>query len=125
MSNQVRLSMNESLEKAFQTANFMASLTGQRKLALEEYKQGLIHYQSGASFTITRELINFVKLLLDSEYTQDVVLIDDNDMPVQIKDVQEFYDNILDQYFQSANQYFSKYSALKKQRKVEDLVKYD
>ncbi len=117
--------MNESLEKAFQTANFMASLTGQRKLALEEYKQGLIHYQSGASFTITRELINFVKLLLDSEYSQDIVLIDDNDMPVQIKDVQEFYDNILDQYFQSANQYFSKYSALKKQRKVEDLVKYD
>jgi hypothetical protein len=46
-------------------------------------------------------------------------------MPVQIKDVQEFYDNILDQYFQSSNQYFSKYSALKKQRKVEDLVKYD
>jgi len=117
--------MNESLEKAFQTANFMASLTGQRKLALEEFNQSLIHYQSGASFTITRELISFVKLLLDSEYTEDVVLIDDNNMPVQIKDVQEFYDNILNQYFQSSNQYFSKYSALKKQRKVEDLVKYD
>ena len=49
--------MTESLEKAFQTANFMASLTGQRKLALEEFNQGLIFYQSGASFTIQRELV--------------------------------------------------------------------
>ena len=117
--------MTESLEKAFQTANFMASLTGQRKLALEEFNQGLIFYQSGASFTIRRDLITFVKLVLDSGYTEDVVFIDDNQMPVQIKDVQEFYNNILDQYFQASNQYFSKYSSLKKQRKVEDLVKYD
>lgn len=117
--------MTESLEKAFQTANFMASLTGQRKLALEEFNQGLIFYQSGASFTIKRELIAFVKLLLESGYTENVVLIDDNSMPVQISDVQEFYDNLLDQYFQASNQYFSKYSSLKKQRKVEDLVKHE
>ena len=117
--------MDERLEKAFQTANFMASLTGQRKIALEEFQQGLIYYQSGASFTVTRELLSFVKLLIDSGYTEDTVLIDDNSMPVQIKDLQAFYDNILDQYFQSANQYFVEYTNLKRQRKVEDLIKYD
>lgn len=117
--------MDERLEKAFQTANFMAALTGQRKLALEEFQQGLIYYQSGASFTITRDLMCFVKMLIDSGYTEDTVLIDDNNMPVQIKDLQDFYDNILDQYFQSANQYYIKYADLKKQRKVEDLIKYE
>jgi hypothetical protein len=117
--------MDERLEKAFQTANFMASLTGQRKLALEEFQQGLIYYQSGASFTVTKDLLSFVKLLIDSGYSEDTVLIDDNNMPVKITDLQSFYENILDQYFQSANSYYVKYTNLKRQRKVEDLVKYD
>jgi hypothetical protein len=117
--------MDERLEKAFQTANFMAALTSQRKLALEEFQQSLIYYQSGASFTITRDLMSFVKMLIDAGYTEDTVLIDDNNMPVQIKDLQEFFNNILDQYYQGANQYYTKYADLKKQRKVEDLIKYE
>ena len=37
--------MDERLEKAFQTANFMATLNLSRKTALEEFKQNLIFYQ--------------------------------------------------------------------------------
>ena len=47
------------------------------------------------------------------------------DQRTLIRMYQAFYDNILDQYFQSANQYFVKYTNLKRQRKVEDLIKYD
>lgn len=113
--------MDERIEKAFQTANFMATLSNLRKTALEEYQQSLIYYSQGSSFTVTRELIVFVHTLIELGNTESIIL-DDNYIPLKITNLQEFLDNLQDLYKQATNEYLSKYASIKSKRKVEDLV---
>jgi hypothetical protein len=113
--------VDERIEKAFQTANFMATLSNLRKTALEEYQQSLIYYFQGSSFTVTRELIVFVHTLIELGNTESIIL-DDNHIPLKINNLQEFLGNLQDLYQQSTNEYLSKYASIKSKRKIEDLV---
>jgi hypothetical protein len=115
--------MDNKLEKAFQTANLMATLANQRRSAFEEFEQNLIYYTNGSSFLITKELIAFVKSMVDLNYTKNVVVIDDNGIPVSIEDLNLFLTNIIDQYYRVANEYFAVYSNIRSKRKIEDLIK--
>lgn len=113
--------MDEKLEKAIQTANYMASLTSQKKLALEEFNQNIVYYYNGSSFTASRELINFLKTILDTG-AQSFVLLDDNNIPIEIENIRDFFDKVLNIYLDASYSYFKTYADLKKKRKVEDLV---
>ncbi len=113
--------MDERLEKAFQTANYMASLSNLRRVILEEFNQSLVYYTQGATFTVNKELISFVKVLIDIGNTESVIL-DDNNIPVNITDLQEFFTKILSVYAEATNEYLVKYAELKIKRKVEALV---
>ena len=53
--------MDEKIEKAFAVANYMVTLSNQRRLILEEFNQKTIYYTNGATFKVTPELINFTK----------------------------------------------------------------
>lgn len=117
--------MDERLEKALEFSNYMVTLNNQKRLIKEKYFEDLIYFRSGCQFTVTKELITFVGLLVDRGNDTDVVLTDDNDIPAKIDDLKEFYDEILDIYFTASNDYFSQYNSLKKQRKVQSLVGYD
>jgi hypothetical protein len=113
--------VDERLEKAFQTANYMASLSNLRRVALEEFKQGLIYYFQGSSFTVSRELIVFVHTLTELGNTESVIL-DDNNIPLNITNLKEFLTNILNVYGLATNAYLAKYSEIKSKRRVEGLV---
>lgn len=114
--------MDERLEKAFQTANFMATLTNQRRAAFEEFSQNMIFYTKGSSFVITKELISFVHALLSQGFNENVVLIDDNGIPVSIDNLAEFQKSIVEQYHTASAEYYSMYTKIKSKRKAEDLV---
>lgn len=113
--------MDERLEKAFQTANYMASLSNLRRVALEEYKQNLIFYFQGSSFTVTRELIVFVHTLTELGNTESVIL-DDNNIPLNVANLKEFLDKIVNTYALATNAYLAKYGEIKSKRRVEGLV---
>lgn len=113
--------MDERIEKAFQTANFMATLSNLRKTALEEYQQSLIYYFQGSSFTVSRELIVFVHTLTELGNKESIIL-DDNNIPLNITNLTEFLTNILSVYGQATNTYLSKYGSIRSKRKVEDLI---
>lgn len=113
--------MDERLEKAFQTANYMASLSNLRRVALEEYKQNLIYYSQGSSFTVTRELIVFVHTLTELGNTESIIL-DDNNIPLNVVNLKEFLDNILNVYGSATNKYLAKYGEIKSKRRVEGLI---
>lgn len=114
--------MDERTEKAFQVANYFATLSSQKKVILEEFNQKLIHYQNGGTFKITRELIAFVKLMLDRGIDTDVMLLDDNNIPIKIDNLAEFYETIFSSYFEAINEYASKYHSIRTKRKVQDLI---
>jgi hypothetical protein len=114
--------MDENIEKAFEMANYMATLTNQRRLIQEELSQRLVYYVNGGTFKITPELINFTKTVLDLGHDTEVIFLDENKLPIVVADVQDFLDNLVSIYFESINNYHAKYAELKSKRQVEALV---
>jgi len=113
--------MDEQLQKAFDIANYMTTLASQKKILFEQYSQNTAFFYNGASFQVTRELINFTKTLIDLGQL-DAVLVDDNNLPVDITDLNKFLEDILNVYALATNEYHSQYQKLKTSRSVESLV---
>jgi hypothetical protein len=114
--------MDERIEKAFDVANYMATLSNRRRIILEEYEQKLVYYINGGTFKISPELISFVKLVLDSGRSEDIAFVDTNNFPIIVNDVSKFFDDITEIYFQSVNEYSVKYADIKNKRSVKDIV---
>jgi hypothetical protein len=114
--------MDEKIEKAFEVVNYMATLSNQRRLLAEEVNQKLIYYINGSTFKITPTLINFTKLTIDLKRTTNAVFVDDNNNPVVVADVQEFFDSITKQYFEVIDNYSTRFLAIKSKRKISDLI---
>jgi hypothetical protein len=114
--------MDERLEKALEFANFMVTLNNQKRALKEKYHTDCVYYQNGGTFTITKDLITFIKTLVDMGNTTDVVVIDDNDLPIRVSDLNQFLDDLLDQYFIASNSYYNDYQLLKKNRSIEALT---
>lgn len=114
--------MDERIEKAFEVANYMATLSNQRRLMLEEFNQKLIYYINGATFKITPDLICLSKAWIDKGLVKDVVFIDSNDFPVLINDLNEFFNSITDQYVSAITEYNNKFVDLKVKRKISAII---
>jgi hypothetical protein len=113
--------MNDKLSKALDIANYMVTLANEKKIIFEEYKQNLTHFSNGNTFFVSRELINFVKTLIDLGQT-DAVILDDNNIPVDIENLAQFLETLLSVYTMAVNQYQTKYQALKNNRSVESIL---
>ena len=114
--------MDERIQKAFETANYMTTLASQKQILKEEFYQNLIHYHNGGIFTATRELINFVKTLVDMGNNSSAVLIDNNELPVDIIDLSKFLEDLLSKYHFAVNGYYTRYDQLRKNRTVEGVL---
>lgn len=114
--------MDEKIEKAFDVANYMASLSNQRRVILEEFSQKTVYYVNGGTFKITPELISFVNLTYTEGYIEDIAFIDSNNFPVVINDVKAFYNDIVNIYYSSINEYAAKFAEIKNKRKIEDIT---
>ena len=113
--------MSEKLDKAFEIANYMTALASQKQILKEEFHQNLIHYHNGGMFTVTRELINFLKTLIDLE-KHSTVLVDDNELPIDIEDADKFFNDIVSKYQFAINGYYTQYTRLRNSRTVQGLV---
>jgi hypothetical protein len=113
--------MDEQLQKAFDIANYMTTLASQKKVLFEQYLQNTVFFYNGASFRVTRELINFTKTLIDLGQS-DTVLIDDNNLPTNITELDKFLQDLLNVYTLATNEYYTQYQKLKTNRSVESLV---
>lgn len=113
--------MDNRLEKALEFSKYMTTLSNQRRLLHEKYLENSIHYLNGGKFTVNKELINFCNML--SLNNQDTaILIDDNNMPVEISNVNKFLEDILDIYFTTTQEYFIQFNKLKSNRTVEGML---
>lgn len=113
--------MDERLEKALDFSNYMVTMYNQKRSLKEKFYQDLIYYYNGAQFTVTKDLISFCNVM-NINNQDEMVLVDDNDVPVIIDDLQEFIKNISDIYFTASNNYIYNYNKLKNNRSVEKLV---
>jgi hypothetical protein len=113
--------MDIRLEKALEFANYMNMLNNQKRILKEKFLENTVHYLNGGKFTVTKELINFCNTLLTNNQTE-VILLDDNDTPVQIDNLQKFFQDLIDIYVQNTNSYFTEYTKLKNKRYPKGLV---
>ena len=117
--------MDERLQKALDFSNYMVTLNNQKRVYKQQYRENIVYYFNRGQFTVTQTLITFVNMLVEKSITEDVVLIDDNETPILIEDLEEFSQNILNQYFSVTNQYYADFAQLLNKRNVEKLVGYD
>jgi hypothetical protein len=61
-------------------------------------------------------------MLIDQGRTENVPMIDQNENPVLIPNLNEFRDEILDRYFTSTYEYHDEYQKIKASRTVEKLL---
>jgi hypothetical protein len=113
--------MDERLEKALDFSNYMVTLNNQKRVAKEKFLENCVHYLNGGKFTVNRELITFCQIIVNRELNS-AILIDDNDTPIEIEEMDKFLDDILDIYFTTSYQYLDSYTEIKKNRKIEGLV---
>lgn len=114
--------MDERLEKALDFSKYMVTMNNQKRILREKFNEDLLYFTEGSQFTITKELITFVSMLVERDIIADVVLTDDNDRPVMIPNLENFQDELLEKYFQASNEYFNSYISLGKKRSVEKLI---
>lgn len=115
--------MDEKLSKALEFSNYTRTFEDQKRIIKEKYFDGLVHYAHGGQFSVTQTLITFVSTI--SSKTTTAILIDDNNNPIKIDDLDKFYNDIVDLYFQASNTYHTELHEMKSKRSVEKLVEYE
>jgi hypothetical protein len=113
--------MDEALEKALEFSNYTTTLNTQRRILKEKYKEDIILYYQGGKFTVTQEFFSFISSLKMHSDNKTVV-IDDNELPIEIKDLDEFFELVKQQYTEATNNYLASNNELIKQRSVSGLI---
>lgn len=113
--------MDERLKSALDFSNFKQSFSIKLKQIKEKIDAKLTYGYNGGIFKIDRSLLTFVQALLQAG-RNNVVLLDYNENPIMIEDLESFKDEIFDRYFSSTNEYYEEFQKLKKSRSVEKLL---
>lgn len=112
--------MAAKLQTALEFSNYRQTLNNQKEV-LKAKTESLLSYSiNGGTFTIDRELITFVKVLIDDKHT-DAVLLDIYNHPIAI-DLSNFYAEIMSRYFEVTNDYYVEYEKIRKARKVSSVL---
>jgi len=115
--------MDDRLSTALDFANYRQTLAIQRKTLKEKIDGQLTYGHASGIFKIDRSLIVFVQMLIDQGRKENVPLIDANENPVLIPNLEVFRDEILDRYFTSTYEYYEEYQKIRQSRTVEKLLK--
>jgi hypothetical protein len=113
--------MDERLQKALEFSNFLETQNNQKRIFLAQYKENLVHYTRGHKFTVTQELINFVHTL-SNMHPIGAVVLDDNNTPFAITDIDEFAKEIMGVYVFASRKYAIDYESIKHHRSVQGLI---
>jgi len=108
--------MNNSLTESLEFANRMKQYNNQLRLLKEKCLENNVYYTQGHQFTIDLALINYCLTFINVKKINEAIFLDDYNLPVKITDVQNFYDNIIDQYQNNLNSYFVEYNQLVKDK---------
>jgi hypothetical protein len=114
--------MDDQLKKALEFSNYRHTFAIQRKTLKEKIQARLTYGHNGGIFKIDQTLLNFVENLVNQDRTNGIPLLDANDNPIMIEDMNQFRDEIYDRYFTATLEYYEQYEDLKKSRSVEKIL---
>lgn len=113
--------MDEKLSHAIEVANFNTSLTAQRHMYKTKFDNDCLYAHNGGLFEITENLLTYVDLLIRREHV-GFILIDMNNNPIMVDNLETFFSDILEKYSMASNSYYASISKLRRKRMVSRLV---
>ena len=113
--------MDPKLERALEFSQYRETLNNQMQALKSQVEAKLLFSINGGTFKVSPELISFVNLLISKGQTE-TVLLDVNDTPIKITDVEEFETEILSRYYEVTNDYLTQYEKIRKARSVKKIV---
>lgn len=114
--------MDQQLQKALEFSNFQQTFSVKLKTLREKIDGKLTFGYNGGLFKIDRPLLTFVQSLCQAGRSENVILLDSNNNPILIENLEELKEEIYDRYFTSMNEYYNEYTALKKSRSVQRIL---
>jgi hypothetical protein len=114
--------MNEQLKAVLDFANYQQTFSIHKKILKERTAAKLMYGFSGGLFAIDRNLLTFVEMLCAKGRASGIVLLDSNENPILIENLEAFRDEIFSRYFEVTNEYFQEFDKIKKSRSVEKLI---
>lgn len=114
--------MDDRLKSALSFSNYQYNLSNQRRLLRDRFNSSCIYGYNGGIFQIEQTLINYVNFLISQGRVTDFPLIDSNQNPILIDDLEKFLANILAIYSSAVLEYYNEYEKIKKSRTVEKLI---
>lgn len=113
--------MDPKLERALEFSQYRETLNNQMQALKSQVEAKLMHSVNGGTFKVSPELITFVELLINKGQSESVIL-DINDTPILITDLEDFQTDILSRYHEVTNDYLTQYESIRKSRSVKKLV---
>jgi hypothetical protein len=114
--------MDSRLEKALAFSNYNKTLNLKRTTLKEKSDAKLVLAYKGGIFKAERSLIVFAQMLIDQGRADNIPLLDINDNPILVEDLNEFKNLLLDKYFDVTLEYYREYQKIKRSRSVETLI---
>jgi hypothetical protein len=114
--------MDQQLKAALDFSNYQQTFSIQKKVLKERISAKLTYGFNGGLFRIDRNLLTFVDMLCAKGRTSGVVLLDVNENPILVDDLEAFREELFQRYFEATNEYFDQYQKIKKSRSVEKLI---
>jgi hypothetical protein len=113
--------MDNRLDTALKLSNYNLSLQAQRENLKLRLTRLLFYSTGGGTFKISPELIGFIHSCVERG-DENVILLDQNSIPILITDLKEFERNITERYHEASLEYYQEYSKSKRARNVQDLT---
>ena len=116
--------MDKRLEQALDYSNFRMILSTRQKNLKVLIDNKLLMSYKNSLFRVDKGLISFVSTLICGG-ANEFVFVDTNDIPILIKDLQEFGKKAYERYKSVLNQYYESYQKLSEAREIRKVINWD
>lgn len=113
--------MDSKVQQAFEVASIVATMSSQARLLNEEYAQTLLFYYKGGTFTASEQRLAFL-FSLKSSKIDSMVIVDDNNAPIMVDDIDKFYSDLLSHHKEAVNLLYYKHKKLISSKSIESIL---
>lgn len=96
--------MDQRLIKALEASKNVDLLIRQQTYNFEKFEEKLVLYHNGGTFIASLDLVRNISLYISKDVEQ-CIFLDENNMPIQIQDLEKFYDLVWNTYQQALLEY--------------------
>ena len=112
--------MKDKVAEALAQAKNITLFNSQKHYLLARFKSHTNIAQNGGIFSVTAELIAYVKTMVEIGH-EEIILLDINSNPVKLLDSKKFLNDMIDCYAKAINDYHIGFEKLRNSRTLERL----